>query len=50
MQLIQNRVSHKIDFKTQWLRNGHADSVGVKSKVTLSESGFQLHDSKQKSN
>ena len=26
----KNRVSHKIDFKTQWPRNGHADSVGVK--------------------
>ena len=46
----KKRVSHKIDFKTQWLRNGHADSVGVKDKVTLSESGFQIHDSKQKSN
>ena len=25
----RNRVSQKIDFKAQWLRNGHADSVGV---------------------
>ena len=25
----RNRVSRKIDFKAQWLRNGHADSVGV---------------------
>ena len=25
----RNRVSHKIDFKVQWMRNGHADSVGV---------------------
>ena len=26
----RNKVSHKIDFKAQWPRNGHADSVGVK--------------------
>ena len=25
------RVSHKIDFKAVWPRNGHADSVGVKT-------------------
>ena len=25
----RNRVSPKIKFKAQWLRNGHADSVGV---------------------
>ena len=25
----RNTVSHKIDFKAQWLRNGHSDSVGV---------------------
>ena len=25
----RNRVSRKIDFKVQWLRNSHADSVGV---------------------
>ena len=25
----RNRVSQKIDFKVQWLRNSHADSVGV---------------------
>ena len=29
----RNRVSHKIDFKAQWPRNGHADSVGVKNEV-----------------
>ena len=27
---FRNRVSRKIDFKVQWLRNSHADSVGVK--------------------
>ena len=27
---FRNRVSRKIDFKALWLRNGHADSVGVK--------------------
>ena len=27
----RNRVSHKIDFKALWPRNGKADSVGVKS-------------------
>ena len=26
----RNRVSRKIDFKVQWLRNSHIDSVGVK--------------------
>ena len=26
---FRNRVSHKIDFKAVWSRNGHADSVGV---------------------
>ena len=26
----RKRVSRKIDFKAQWLRNVHADSVGVK--------------------
>ena len=26
----RNRVSHKIDFKAEWPRNGHADSVRVK--------------------
>ena len=25
----KNRVSHKIDLKAVWLRNGYADSVGV---------------------
>ena len=25
----RNRVSRKISFKFQWLRNSHADSVGV---------------------
>ena len=29
----RNRVSHKIDLKAQWPRNGHADSVGVKAKT-----------------
>ena len=28
----RNRVSHKIDFKAQWPRNGHADCVEVKLK------------------
>ena len=27
----RNKVSHKIDFKPVWPRNGHADSVGVKN-------------------
>ena len=26
---FRNRVSRKIDFKVQWLRNSHTDSVGV---------------------
>ena len=25
----RNKISRKIDFKVQWLRNSHADSVGV---------------------
>ena len=29
----RNRVSHKIDFKAVWPRNGHADSVGVRIKM-----------------
>ena len=33
MQLIQKYGSHKIDFKAQWLRNGHADSVGVNTSL-----------------
>ena len=28
----RKRVSRKIDFKVQWLRNSHVDSVGVKCK------------------
>ena len=31
----RNRVSHKIDFKAQRLRNGHADSVGVNEKFLV---------------
>ena len=30
-----NRVSRKIDLKVQWLRNSHADSVGVKVILTF---------------
>ena len=29
--LSRNRVSHKIDFKAVWPRNGHDASVGVKA-------------------
>ena len=35
MQLIENKVSYKINLKAQWLRNGHADSVGVETKLKL---------------
>ena len=31
-EISRNSVSHKIDFKAQRLRNGHADSVEVKAK------------------
>ena len=31
----RNRVSHEIDFKALWLRNGHADSVRVKLKIYI---------------
>ena len=31
--LSRNRISHKIDFKGVWPRNGHTDSVGVKEGV-----------------
>ena len=34
----RNRVSHKIDFKAQWPRNGHADSVGVKKLLGFARS------------
>ena len=33
-------VSHKIDFKAVWSRNGHADSVGVKIDMVMSRSVF----------
>ena len=29
----KKRVSNKNDFKAQWPRNGHADSVGVKASL-----------------
>ena len=32
MHWSRNRVSYKIDFKAVWPSNGHADSVGVKSR------------------
>ena len=32
----RKRVSRKIDFKVQWLRNSHADSVGVNKKIRQS--------------
>ena len=33
MQLTKKKGFSKIDFKALWLRNGHADSVGVKSNI-----------------
>ena len=35
----RNRVSHKIDLKAQWPRNGHADSVGVNDYDDLIKTG-----------
>ena len=29
----RNKISHKTDLKALWLRNGHADSVGVKDDI-----------------
>ena len=29
MQMIQKKSFRKFDFKAQWLRNSHADSVGI---------------------
>ena len=31
--LSRNGVSHKIDFKAVWPRSGHADSVGVETRI-----------------
>ena len=37
-------MSSRIDFKTLWPRNGHADSLGVKSKISfeLEKAAFAL--------
>ena len=37
----RKRVSHKIDFKAQWLRNGHADSVRVKLTIYILLDDYQ---------
>ena len=37
----RNRVSDKIDFKAQWMRNGHADSVGVNFTSDVSIQAFE---------
>ena len=37
----RNRVSHKIDFKAVWPRNGHADSVGDKLYLSTSRKLFR---------
>ena len=39
----RNKVSHKIDFKAQWLCNGHVDSVGVNFGKILAER-FHISD------
>ena len=39
--LSKKKVSHKIDFKAQRLRNGHADSVGVKPSFPFQYRDFQ---------
>ena len=31
----RNKVSQKIDFKAVWPRDGHADSVGVNTKILI---------------
>ena len=40
--LYRNRVSHRIDFRAVWPRNGHADSVGVKETRCFSASNDKI--------
>ena len=41
MKLIKKKDFLKIDFKAVWLRDGHADSLGVNCQILLLESNLK---------
>ena len=43
----RSRISHKIDFKAQWLRDGHADSVEVNEVLVVGRENHILTDNEK---